>query len=99
MLSLFWSRMVSIASRSGMLSKPYFSTVFVTRHLSVGGFTDASNKQRIQAASTRAQRLVFLSPSTPSLLELCGQADETLFSAIVGNQYDVLHGLLPPIKP
>ena len=62
------------------------------------GFTDASDKQRLQAALTRAQMLGFLSPSTPSLSELCGQANDTLFSAIVGNQYHVLHGLLPPIK-
>ena len=62
------------------------------------GFTDASDKQRLQVVLTRAQRLEFLSPSTPSLSELCGQADDTLFSAIVGNQYHVLHGLLPPIK-
>ena len=55
-------------------------------------------KEELQAVLTRAQRLGFLSPSTPSLSELCGQADDTLFSAIVGNQYHVLHGLLPPIK-
>ena len=38
-----------------------------------------------------------MSPSTQPLSELCGQADDTLFSAIVCNQYHVLHGLLPPI--
>ena len=62
------------------------------------GFTDASDKQRLQAVLTRAQRLGFLSPSTPPLSELCRQADDTLFSAIVCNQHHVLHGLLPPIK-
>ena len=62
------------------------------------GFTDASDKQRLQAVITRAQRLGFLSPSTPPLSELCGQADDTLFSAIVCNRHHVLHGLLPPIK-
>ena len=62
------------------------------------GFTDASNKQSFQAILTRAQRLGFLSPSTPSLSQLCGQADDSLFSAIVGNQYHVLHSLLPTIK-
>ena len=45
------------------------------------GFTDASDKQRLQAVITRAQRLGFLSPSTRPLSELCGQADDTLFSA------------------
>ena len=62
------------------------------------GFADASDKQRLQAVLTRAQRLGFFPPSTPPLSELCGQADDTLFSAIVCNQYHVLHGLLPPIK-
>ena len=62
------------------------------------GFTDASDKQRLQAVLTRAQRLGFLSPSMPPLSELCGQADDTLFSAIICNQHHVLHGLLPPIK-
>ena len=74
-----------------MSGKPYLSPVW-------WGFTDASDKQRLQAAITRAQRLGFLPSSTPPLSELCGQADDTLFSAIVCNQYHVLHGLLPPIK-
>ena len=81
-------------SRSGMSGKPYLlyaSPVW-------WGFTDASDKQRLQVVLTRAQRLGFLSLSTPPLSELCGQADDTFFSAIVGNQYHVLHGLLPPIK-
>ena len=62
------------------------------------GFTDTSDKQRLQAVITRAQRLGFLSPSTPPLSELCKQADDTLFSAIVGSQDHVLHSLLPTIK-
>ena len=56
------------------------------------------SQQRLQAVITRAQRVGFLSPSKPPLSELCRLADDALFSAIVCNQYHVLHGLLPPIK-
>ena len=40
----------------------------------------------------------FLSLAQASLIDLCQQADETLFSSILGTRNHVLHFLLPPVQ-
>ena len=62
------------------------------------GFIDASDKQRLQSVINKAVKLGFLPKSQAPLLELCGQADQALFSSVVHNHNHVLHNLLPPLK-
>ena len=62
------------------------------------GFTDASDKQRLQSIICRAAKSGFLPSSQAPFAELCGQADQALFLNIIKNPNHVLHDLLPPVK-
>jgi hypothetical protein len=62
------------------------------------GFIDASDKQRLQSVLNKAVKLGFLPKTQAPLSELCGQADQALFSNISHNHNHVLHNLLPPLK-
>ena len=60
------------------------------------GFTQASDRQRINSVIDRARRLGYCSPDTPTFDELCDTADDELFSKAVRLSNHVLHALLPP---
>ena len=62
------------------------------------GFTDASDKQRLQSTINKAVKSGFLPNSQIPVSEICQQADQALFSNIVCNNNHVLHNLLPPPK-
>ena len=47
------------------------------------GFTDASDKQRLQSIISRAAKSGFLPSSQAPFAELCGQADQALFLNII----------------
>ena len=50
------------------------------------GFTDVSDGQRMQSLINKAVKQGFLPPAQVPLIELCQQADETLFSGILRNR-------------
>ena len=60
------------------------------------GFTQASDRQRINTVIDRARRLGYCSPDTPTFDELCDTADDELFSKAAQQSNHVLHALLPP---
>ena len=91
----------SIISRSQLhKSQSYPEAVLISRVMYASpawwGFTDASDGQRLQSIINKAVKQGFLSPAQVPLIELCQQADETLFSGILRNTNHVLHCLLPP---
>ena len=58
------------------------------------GFTNASDRQRVEASIRRSSRCNFAPADLDSFEELCRAADERLFNSIVGNKHHVLHHLL-----
>ena len=56
-------------------------------------FSDVSDGQRLQSIINKAVKQGFLSPAQVPLIELCQQADETLFSGILRNRNHLLHCL------
>ena len=60
------------------------------------GFTQASDRQRINTVIDRARRLGYCSPDTPTFDELSDTADDELFSKAAQQSNHVLHTLLPP---
>ena len=60
------------------------------------GFTNAADRNRLEAFVRRAIRHGFCSHTTPTLSSLSDQADQHLFAAIATNDIHPLHTLLPP---
>ena len=60
------------------------------------GFTQASDRQRINSVIDRSRRLGYCSPDTPTFDELCDTTDDELFSKAVRLSKHVLYALLPP---
>jgi len=60
------------------------------------GFTNATDRQRVDAFLRRSIRSGYCSPDTPTFEELCETADEQLFNNLGRNQNHVLYSLLPP---
>jgi Reverse transcriptase (RNA-dependent DNA polymerase) len=59
------------------------------------GFCLAADRDRTDSFLRRCKRLGFCDPDTPSIAELFGQADETLFDSVRTNDCHVLYPLLP----
>jgi Reverse transcriptase (RNA-dependent DNA polymerase) len=59
------------------------------------GFTNASDRERLEAFLRRAVRSGFLSQSGQTFAELCAEADGRLFDAVKSNNDHVLYPLLP----
>jgi hypothetical protein len=59
------------------------------------GFCLAADRDRIDSFLRRCKRLGFCDGDTPTVLELFGQADDTLFDSVKGNDCHVLYPLLP----
>jgi len=60
------------------------------------GFTNAADRNRLEAFIRRAVRHGYYAHTTPTLSSLCDKADETLFDSIITNSTHPLHILLPP---
>ena len=61
------------------------------------GFTNANDKQVIQAIINRAKRWGHLNISLPTIEQICEERDKDLFKKIISNPYHVLQTLLPEI--
>ena len=59
------------------------------------GFTNAADRQRIDAFVRRGVRSGFYSADSPTVLELVSDSDDNLFENVLNNQNHVLHKLLP----
>ena len=55
------------------------------------GFTNASERQRIDSVINRARRLGYCSPDTPTFNDLCSDADDELFNKATLWSNHVLH--------
>jgi len=60
------------------------------------GFTNAVDRNRLEAFIRRADRHGYCAHTTPTLSLLCDKADKTLFDNIITNSTHPLHILLPP---
>ena len=60
------------------------------------GFTNATDRQRVDAFLRRCIRSGYCSSDLPTFGELCEAADQQLFGKILANPYHLLHNLLPP---
>ena len=59
------------------------------------GFTSASDRQRIEAFVSRANRCGFCRTDQPSVSQLVQHADEKLFKSVLNNPLHTVHKLLP----
>ena len=59
------------------------------------GFTNTSDRQRLEASIRRSARCNFAPVDLGSFEELCRTTDERLFDSIADNKHHVLHHLLP----
>ena len=59
------------------------------------GFCLAADRDRIDSFLRRCRQHGFCDPDTPSIAELFGQTDETLFDSVRTNDCHVLYPLLP----
>ena len=60
------------------------------------GFTNAADRNRLEAFIRRAVSHGYCAHTTPTLSSLCDKADKTLFDSIITNSTHPLHILLPP---
>lgn len=60
------------------------------------GFTNSTDRQRVEAFIRRSARCHFVPTDLPSFDSLCKAADEQLFENVINNTDHVLHRLLPP---
>jgi hypothetical protein len=60
------------------------------------GFTNAVDRQRVDAFYRRGIRSGYCSSDLPSFSEMCEAADQQLFDRILANPNHMLHNLLPP---
>jgi len=62
------------------------------------GFTNRSERDRLQAVVSRLVRFKHLPDDTLTFEQMCQRADTSLFSAVLADSGLVLHDLLPPVK-
>ena len=62
------------------------------------GYANADDRARLEGFMRRCVRLGFRSASSPTLANVCDEADDRLFSAINNNTRHLLRSLLPPAK-
>jgi hypothetical protein len=60
------------------------------------GFTNATDRQRVDAFFRRSIRSGYCSSDLLPFVELCEAADHQLFEKILANPHHLLHSLLPP---
>jgi len=60
-------------------------------------FVNATDRQRVNAFLRRSIRCGYCPPDLPPFEELCQEADQQLFDAILTNSNHLLHRLLPPL--
>ena len=81
-------RVLKSAELSGYALLDVANAVLISRIMYASpawwGFTNVSDGQRLQSIINKAVKQEFLSPAQVPLIELCQQADETLFSDILG---------------
>ena len=63
------------------------------------GFTNAADRNRVEAFLRRAARLGYRDSSAPTMASICAKADDKLFRLVRTNPRHVLHSLLPSRKP
>jgi len=62
------------------------------------GFTNSSDRDKLQAVLNRAIRWGFYKRSDPCVVSACSSRERDLFLAVLNNTSHVLHHLLPPVK-
>jgi hypothetical protein len=62
------------------------------------GYANADDRARLEGFMRRCVRLGFRSASSPTLANVCDEADDRLFTAINNNTRHLLRSLLPPAK-
>ena len=60
------------------------------------GFTNATDRQKLQAFLNRSKRSGFCDSETDDFATLCSTSDKQLFNRILNQPEHVLHSLLPP---
>ena len=60
------------------------------------GFSNATDRQKLQAFLNRSKRTGFCDSETDDFATLCSAADKPLFNRILNQPEHVLHPLLPP---
>ena len=61
------------------------------------GFTNANDRQAMQAIINRAKRWGHLDTSLPTIGQICEERETDLFKKMISNPYHVLQTLLPEI--
>ena len=62
-------------------------------------FATVQDKLRLQSVLNRAKRWGFYRSDSPTIEQICGNQDTTLFTRVLSNPFHVLYHSLPPEKP
>jgi len=99
MMALHAVRTLRCHSISDEVLQVIYKSVILLKLLYVSsawwGFTNAADRQRIEAFVHHGVRSGFYSADSPTVAELVSDSDDNLFRNVLNNENHVLHGLLP----